>query len=125
MENKEKRVIGKRCVAYGCSNTSTDGFNLFLFPKDAKYNALWTAEVKKLRKDFARPSAYSCLCNVHFAKEMFRPSCLLKKEMGIATKMFLLPTALPVIAKSNAKRPSSNVDKPMQPAAAKRQRHKV
>ncbi len=123
MEIKKKRSIGKRCVAYGCSNSTMDGFSLFSFPKEAKYNALWTAEVKKLRKDFVQPSAYSCLCDVHFSNEMYKPSCLLKREMGISTRMYLLPTAIPVIAKPDAKRPLSS--KPVRPAAAKRQRKQV
>ena len=120
---KNKRIVSKRCVAYGCSNTSRDGFSLFLFPKNPEYRALWNTEVKKLRQDFIEPSAYSCLCSEHFSKDMFEPSCLMKKQMGVdAIKMRLLPTAILKISKPDSKRKESCV---VRPAAAKRQRKQV
>ncbi len=120
---KSKRIVGKRCVAYGCGNTKKDGFTMHLFPKNEHYKKLWTDEVKKLRKDFIEPTAYSCLCSVHFTQEMFDPSCLLSNEFGIPKTMHLLKDAVPVITKSAVKRVAES--KPKRSAAAKRQRKQV
>ena len=46
-KKRKKRINGKRCVAYGCSNTSKDGFNLFLFLSNAKIRNLWTKKSAK------------------------------------------------------------------------------
>ena len=116
---KNKHIVGKRCVAYRCSNTKKDGFTMQLFPKNEHYRKLWTDEVKKLRKDFIQPTDYSCLCSAHFTWEMFDPSCLLSNEFGVLKTMHLLKNAVPVITKSAVKHVAES--KPKRSAAAKRQ----
>ena len=98
-KKRKKKINGKRCVAYGCSNTSKDGFNLFLFPSNAKINNLWIKEVQKMRTDFKQPSNYSCSCSAHFSRDMFDASCLLANEIGISKTMRLRADAIPTIVK--------------------------
>jgi hypothetical protein len=66
--SKIKRIGGRRCVAFGCSNKKSDGCSLFSFPKDEKYKKLWVNEVKNLRQDFH-------IHNVHTGHSDLFPSC--------------------------------------------------
>lgn len=122
-KSKIKRIGGRRCVAFGCSNKKADGCSLFSFPKDDYYKKLWISEVKKLRQDFDQPSPHSTLCSLHFSNEMFEPSCLLSNEFGIPKTMRLLTTAVPTIKKPDCKR--STTASKVRGAAAKRQRKQV
>ena len=112
------------CVAYGCSNASKDGFNLFLFPSNIKICNLWTKEVQKMRADFKQPSNYSCLCNALFSRDVFDASCLLANEMGISKTMRLPADAVPTIVKPGGHVNSYEMESfnPMHPAMVKRRR---
>lgn len=116
----KKRCIGKRCVAYGCNNSTENGSSLFLFPKDKSYSAIWTKEVQKLRADFT-PKDKSCLCNEHFADDQFEQTSFMANKLGFSWRLSLKPDAIPVI-----KRQTDITPKPEERSAyAKRQRKRV
>lgn len=116
----KKRSIGKRCVAYGCSNSTENGSSLFLFPKDKHYCTIWTKEVQKLRADFT-PTDKSCLCNEHFADDQFEQTSFMAKKLGFSWRLSLKPDAMPAI-----KRQTDVTPKPQERSAyAKRQRKRV
>ncbi|XP_066151777.1 THAP domain-containing protein 2-like isoform X2 [Euwallacea fornicatus] len=56
------------CSALGCRNSSAKGFLMRKFPKDPKRRQQWIANTK--RGNWI-PSEGACLCEVHFAPEMW------------------------------------------------------
>lgn len=68
-----------------------------MWPEDQIFANLWTKEVQKLRKDFKRPTTYSCLCNEHFTEDMFDVSCVMARKMGFSWRLKLRPEAVPII----------------------------
>ncbi len=71
MAQTSRRIQGKRCVAYGCSNTYKDEVSMHTFPsRDTEARKQWVDFVKKDRADW-EPTRYSNLCSAHFAPECF------------------------------------------------------
>jgi len=117
-----KRSIGKRCVAYGCSNSTENGSSLFLFPKDKHYCKIWTKEVQKLRADFT-PKDKSCLCNEHFTDDQFEQSSFMARKLGFSWRLSLKPDAIPAIKRQTE---TDVTPKPQERSTyAKRQRKRV
>ena len=63
--------MGKRCVVYGCSNTTKDGVSLHKFPQDRNVNAAWNKFIGHKRKDWKKNSESSTICSAHFAEDCF------------------------------------------------------
>ena len=115
----------RRCVAYGCSNTTADGVSLFHFPKDPVQRRIWTERVSRTRDRWASPSEHSLLCSSHFAPDCFDVSSALYQDLGIGKKTSLKPNAVPTIFQ----RPVSSLRPPsttkVRGAFRKRQRARV
>uniref|UniRef100_A0A3P9ID33 THAP-type domain-containing protein n=1 Tax=Oryzias latipes TaxID=8090 RepID=A0A3P9ID33_ORYLA len=54
-----------RCVAAGCSNTSSESVSLYKFPKQETLLKQWTKQVQRTRANWV-PTASSTLCSEHF-----------------------------------------------------------
>ena len=132
----------KRCVAFGCSSTNSDGASLFSFPKDETLKQKWTKNVQRTRADWKGPTQYSVLCCKHFEKECFEPASHLAAQMGLKLMRKLKPDAVPTIferphkSESGPSRKRSATDEPTaiaqssglkkpRPAYVKRQRARV
>uniref|UniRef100_A0A3B3INL1 THAP-type domain-containing protein n=1 Tax=Oryzias latipes TaxID=8090 RepID=A0A3B3INL1_ORYLA len=76
-----------RCVAAGCSNTSSESVSVYKFPKQEMAN--WV------------PTASSTLCSEHFEADCFEETPQLMKDMGmhVRYKKVLKPNAIPTIFK--------------------------
>uniref|UniRef100_A0A3B3HN78 THAP domain-containing protein 1 n=1 Tax=Oryzias latipes TaxID=8090 RepID=A0A3B3HN78_ORYLA len=59
-----------RCVAAGCSNTSSESVSVYKFPKQETLLKQWTKQVQRMRANWV-PTASSTLCSEHF-----EPCCL-------------------------------------------------
>ena len=78
---KNKRQLGKYCVASGPSNvscrnsSSTEGISMHTFPKsEGRLRNLWIKFVQRHRGTNWKPSSYSALCSAHF-----EPKCFLQR----------------------------------------------
>lgn len=87
----------KRCVAFGCSSTNSDGTSLFFFPKDDILKQKWTKNVQRTRADWKGPTQYSVLCCKHFESECFEPVSYLAAQMGLKLRRKLKPEAVPTV----------------------------
>lgn len=74
---KEKKYLGKYCVAGGPNKSScknnflTAGISMHEFPKkDSSLRKSWIQFVQRHRHDW-QPSSYSCLCSAHFEASCF------------------------------------------------------
>ncbi|KAM4592420.1 uncharacterized protein PAE49_012511 [Odontesthes bonariensis] len=86
-KEKVEYDTGKRCVAWGCSNTcAMKGISTFLFPKDKAQSKAWSDGVKKIRADWMEPTKYSVLCSEHFTRDCFEEGPLMRAALGIDTK---------------------------------------
>jgi hypothetical protein len=63
------RMVG--CSAPNCSNSSRQGFRLFIFPLDPDRRSRWLINC---RRDKWSPTAHSRLCEVHFEESQFEPN---------------------------------------------------
>uniref|UniRef100_A0A3P9JDN7 THAP-type domain-containing protein n=1 Tax=Oryzias latipes TaxID=8090 RepID=A0A3P9JDN7_ORYLA len=54
-----------RCVAAGCSNTSSESVSVYKFPKQETLLKQWTKQVQRTRANWV-PTASSTLCSEHF-----------------------------------------------------------
>uniref|UniRef100_A0A3P9I3W1 THAP domain-containing protein 1 n=1 Tax=Oryzias latipes TaxID=8090 RepID=A0A3P9I3W1_ORYLA len=54
-----------RCVAAGCSNTSSESVSVYKFPKQETLLKQWTKQVQRTRAYWV-PTASSTLCSEHF-----------------------------------------------------------
>ncbi|XP_018358249.1 PREDICTED: THAP domain-containing protein 6-like [Trachymyrmex cornetzi] len=73
------------CAAPFCNNSSTKGYTMKVFPRNAERRALWAKHVGQMN---STPTNNSYLCEVHFAPEMWDEK---------AKKRKLKPDAVPTI----------------------------
>uniref|UniRef100_A0A3P9H770 THAP domain-containing protein 1 n=1 Tax=Oryzias latipes TaxID=8090 RepID=A0A3P9H770_ORYLA len=59
-----------RCVAAGCSNTSSESVSVYKFPKQETLMKQWTKQVQRTRANWV-PTASSTLCSEHFEADCF------------------------------------------------------
>lgn len=103
---KEKKRIGKYCVAAGCTSTNADNVSIYEFPKESKreLRRKWINFVRTKRQDFTQPTRFSVLCELHFAPESYPVEYRIKKSLGIEVKKKrLLPDAVPTIHLTGSK----------------------
>ncbi|XP_071792349.1 uncharacterized protein [Asterias amurensis] len=93
----------KRCVAAGCSNTTSAGVSLHKFPLDPKIRRIWAKKVRLTRAKWQGPTEHSTLCCSHFTPECFEGG--LHQEFGLKRKRFLKPEAIPTIFRATEKSP--------------------
>lgn len=89
---------GKRCAAWGCSNTYKDSdVSLHSFPFDRpEILRQWITFVKTTRKDWSGPTKYSVLCSNHFDVDSYPAKYRLMESMGqTVTKRKLNNNAVP------------------------------
>ena len=89
---------GKRCAAWGCSNTYKDSdVSLHSFPFDRpEILRQWITFVKTTRKDWSGPTKYSVLCSNHFDVDSYLAKYKLMESMGqTVTKRKLNNNAVP------------------------------
>uniref|UniRef100_A0A3P9I2T4 THAP-type domain-containing protein n=1 Tax=Oryzias latipes TaxID=8090 RepID=A0A3P9I2T4_ORYLA len=79
-----------RCVAAGCSNTSSESVSVYKFPKQETLLKQWTKQVQRTRANWV-PTASSTLCSEHFEADCFEETPQYKKV--------LKPNAIPTIFK--------------------------
>uniref|UniRef100_A0A3P9ILG5 THAP-type domain-containing protein n=1 Tax=Oryzias latipes TaxID=8090 RepID=A0A3P9ILG5_ORYLA len=79
-----------RCVAAGCSNTSSESVSVYKFPKQETLLKQWTKQVQRTRANWV-PTASSTLCREHFEADCFEETPQYKKV--------LKPNAIPTIFK--------------------------
>lgn len=99
-DQKKKPSVGKRCVAYGCSNKIGSGPSLHLFPVDRPdICKQWINFVKKKRDKWEGPSKWSALCGEHFEDNSYPLKYRILQSMGRTPpkKKMLLPDAVPSI----------------------------
>uniref|UniRef100_A0A3P9M265 THAP-type domain-containing protein n=1 Tax=Oryzias latipes TaxID=8090 RepID=A0A3P9M265_ORYLA len=89
-----------RCVAAGCSNTSSESVSVYKFPKQETLLKQWTKQVQRTRANWV-PTASSTLCSEHFEADCFEETPQLIKDMGmhVRYKKVLKPNAIPTIFK--------------------------
>lgn len=120
-------VMGKKCVAVGCSNTHKDGVSLFKFPRDPHLCKRWTDQVKRTRAQW-EPTEHSVLCSLHFEMHCFETDCIISQSPGFSRrKMRLKVDAIPTIfrrPKKQGDEPES-MPPPKRTAYEKRQRARV
>uniref|UniRef100_A0A3P9JNS6 THAP-type domain-containing protein n=1 Tax=Oryzias latipes TaxID=8090 RepID=A0A3P9JNS6_ORYLA len=71
-----------RCVAAGCSNTSSESVSVYKFPKQETLLKQWTKQVQRTRANWV-PTASSTLCSEHFEADCFEKTPQLMKDMGM------------------------------------------
>ena len=83
-----KSMGGRRCVVFGCSNTSFDGYAMYS-AKNVKDNATklkWFNFIEAKRKDFCRKEAISVyICDDHFSDKSFNQSHLVQFQTKCQT----------------------------------------
>uniref|UniRef100_A0A3P9IAX3 THAP-type domain-containing protein n=1 Tax=Oryzias latipes TaxID=8090 RepID=A0A3P9IAX3_ORYLA len=79
-----------RCVAAGCSNTSSESVSVYKFPKQETLLKQWTKQVQRTRANWV-PTASSTLCSQHFEADYM--------GMHVRYKKVLKPNAIPTIFK--------------------------
>ena len=132
-----------RCVAAGCSNTSSSSTTLHKFPKDPELRLEWVKQVLRNRTKW-RATNYSYLYSDHFSEDCFEAEASLSAQFGIKRRRKLKPGAIPSIfprqsqtqestsRDSAKKRPSQDFDvrplivkKPKRSAVEKREHRQV
>ena len=82
---------------------------MFLFSKDVKLRKIWT---ERLKRQGFQPSAYTKLCERHFASDQFSVNLGLAASLGFSPRQkSLLPNAVPTIfdfTKVSDKEPSTS-----------------
>ena len=104
-----------KCVAAGCSNSTSDKVTIFKFPSDPVLRGKWEKQVQRTRADW-KATKHSHLCSEHFTEDSFEVEPTLAAEFGIAKKRRLksgaVPSIFPRIAASGAqmsvKRPATS-----------------
>uniref|UniRef100_A0A3P9MF40 THAP-type domain-containing protein n=2 Tax=Oryzias latipes TaxID=8090 RepID=A0A3P9MF40_ORYLA len=65
-----------RCVAAGCSNTSSESVSVYKFPKQETLLKQWTKQVQRTRANWV-PTASSTLCSEHFEADFnYKHTCV-------------------------------------------------
>lgn len=85
-----------RCVAAGCSNTSSDRVSLFKFPSDAVLRRKWEKQVQRTRAQW-KATEHSFLCSDHFTEDCFEVDSALASQFGMKKRRRLRPGAVPTI----------------------------
>ncbi|XDV41529.1 hypothetical protein PO909_010389 [Leuciscus waleckii] len=78
------------CAAFGCSNRSEKGYQMYGFPKDQECRKRWMAMVSRQNLQMTGSSNRQKLCHVHFEDDQFTST----KKGG---KVKLRPDAVPTI----------------------------
>ncbi|XP_070527773.1 peroxynitrite isomerase THAP4-like [Cardiocondyla obscurior] len=66
------------CCAEFCNNSSTKGYTMKVFPRNAEYRAIWAKNVG--RKDWT-PTNNMYLCEIYFATNMWQQRLDRKKKL--------------------------------------------
>ena len=85
-----------KCVAAGCSNSTSDKVTIFKFPSDPVLRGKWEKQVQRTRADW-KATKHSHLCSEHFTEDSFEVEPTLAAEFGIPKKRRLKPGAVPSI----------------------------
>ena len=98
-QTKSSRVtVVKRCVAAGCSNTTSATVSLHKFPSNPAIRQLWVKAVQKTRAEWKGPSEHSRLCSEHFEDSCSESNVGIASKMGIQTlrrlRLMLFPLYL-------------------------------
>ncbi|XP_019863897.1 PREDICTED: THAP domain-containing protein 10-like [Amphimedon queenslandica] len=112
-----------RCVAYGCSNTSSKSISVFHFPKNDALRKKWTEQVKRTRAEWKGPTRNSVFCSEHFTQDCFEVGKRMCKSFGLETTAKLKKDAVPTSFKrklTEALEPAAK-----KPAYEKRERLRV
>ena len=82
------------CAVAQCPSRGEKGHlvSFFKFPRDPNTRAIW---VRFCTRKFDFKFENATICELHFEKSAFSPTCLLKRSMGISCKMFLVDGAAP------------------------------
>ncbi|XP_060078185.1 uncharacterized protein LOC132557684 [Ylistrum balloti] len=122
-----KRSRGKRCVAYGCGNTTLDGVSLHFFPLDRpEICKVWTAFVRRKRDLWDGPTKHSVLCSEHFGEDCYPMQYRFLQSMGRTPpkKKTLIKDAVPTINKGCTNVEETPVKRP-RTAFAKRENRRI
>ena len=109
-----------RCVAYGCSNTSSKGINVIHLPKNDARRKKWTEQVKRTRAGWKQPTVNSVICSKHFSQDCFEVKNGMYQSFGLETTAKLKKDAFPTSFKrklTDAQEPAAK-----KPAYEKRER---
>ena len=87
----------KRCIAAGCSNTTSATVSLHKFPSNPAIRQLWVKAVQKTRAEWKGPSEHSRLCSEHFEDSCSESNVGIASKMGIQTLRRLKADAIPTI----------------------------
>ena len=125
-------MVGKRCIAAGCSSTHKDAVHLCGFPKDPGLRKKWADQVKRTR-DKWDPTNHSRLCSKHFEEHCFENYSKLSESMGLRKvksllKLDAVPTILERLSSTNRKASSPPTGGPVKmrrTAYEKRERARV
>ena len=116
------REMPNHCVAYGCSNTSSNkGISIFHFPKDGSLRKKWTEQVKRTRTEWKGPTVNSVLCSDHFSQDCFEVKNKMHESFGFETTAKLKKDAVP----TTFKRKLTEVEEPAAKKTAYEKRERL
>ncbi|XP_067864073.1 THAP domain-containing protein 10-like [Heptranchias perlo] len=90
----------RRCVVYGCGNTSKNEVSLHAFPRDAALCEVWVRFVAWRRPKF-RDSPHSVICSAHFRPHCFdteRSELMSRFGIPVTSRRKLKVDAVPTVA---------------------------
>lgn len=117
-----------KCVAAGCSNSSSSSTTLYEFPKDPQLRHEWEKQVQRTRAQW-KATKHSHLCSEHFTAECFEAESSLAAGFGIKRRKKLKPGAIPTVfhrqsssqaAMASRKRPAPSEGTVQPPGTTKR-----
>ncbi len=85
-----------KCVAAGCSNTSSIHTVLFKFPREPQLRQEWEKQVLRTRAHW-KATESSFLCSEHFTDNCFEAESSLAAQFGIKKRKKLRSGAIPTI----------------------------
>ena len=85
-----------KCVAAGCSNTSSSSITLHEFPEDPLLRREWEKQVLCTRAHW-KATKYSHLCSEHFTPDCFEAESSLDAGFGIKRRKKLKLGAIPTV----------------------------
>lgn len=124
-----------KCVAAGCSNSSSSSTTLYEFPKDPRLRHEWEGQVQRTRAQW-KATKYSHLCSEHFTEDCFEAESHLAAGFGIKMRKKLKRGAIPTVfprqsssqshaAMSSRKRPAPSSESVGQPSRGTKKRAAV
>lgn len=95
MASNRKGII---CVAYGCSNTTSEGVKLHSFPwkKHPEIAKEWERNVSKTRANW-KSTKWSRLCSAHFEEHCFTLSSRTRRTFDPTYPLVLEESAVPTL----------------------------